>query len=146
MAGVCHHYKVIFYFRLSTVCLTVELSSSRGERPGGERAAANAARPGVHLGEEGRDNRVRSHRRRLLTSAPRCQRRHPPLPKATIGRRSAGACHPLRARTRRYPHLGASVYLTKVCCTWIAKLCHDNKTRTSILVCLIFDLGQRLRL
>ena len=104
LAGACHHYKVMFYFRLSLH----ESDTFRGRGWDTEPAAAESRRN--PLGKI-RDNGVRGHRRRPLTSALRCQRRHPPLPAATTGRRSAGGLATLRARTGRYPHLEASVYL-----------------------------------
>ena len=103
LAGACHHYKVMFYFRLSLH----ESDTFRGRGWDTEPAAAESRRN--PLGKI-RDNGVRGHRRRPLTSALRCQRRHPPLPAATTGRRSAGGLATLRARTGQYPHLGASVY------------------------------------
>ena len=49
-----------------------------------------------------------------------------------------GGLPPLRAWTNASLIIGASVYLTKVCCTRIAKLRPDNKTTPSILS--LFDV------
>ena len=102
LAGACHHYKVMFYFRLSLH----EPDTFRGRAWDTEPAAAESRKNS--LGKV-QDNGVRGHRRRLLTGTSRCQKETPSSSKATIGRRSAGLAT-LRARTRRYPHLGASVY------------------------------------
>ena len=116
--------------------LYTSLTPSEEEIGDTEPAAAESRRKPL---EKARDNGVRGHRRRPLTSALRCQRRHPPLPAATTGRRSARGLATLGARTGQYPHLEASVILfNKACCMRIAQLHRDNKATTSIFPSL-FD-------
>ena len=93
--------------------LYTSLTPSEEEIGDTEPAAAESRRKPL---EKARDNGVRGHRRRPLTSALRCQRRHPPPPAATTGGRSARGLATLGARTGQYPHLEASVdiiYLPK---------------------------------
>ena len=96
-----------------------------------------------------RDNGVRSHRSRPLASALRSQRRLPPLPAATTGRRCARGLATLGARTGHYPHLEASVdfiYLPKrVACGWPNFIEKIKLQPVFNLVCLIVVGGQRLR-
>ena len=126
--------------------LYTSLTPSEEEIGDTEPAAAESRRKPL---EKARDNGVRGHRRRPLTSALRCQRRHPPLPAATTGRRSARGLATLGARTRQYPHLEASVdfiYLPKrVACGWPNFIEKIKLQPVFNLVCLIVVGGQRLR-